>query len=94
MQKRPSITDVQKAYGVLHLLPPMPFPIVRLVYRELAKLYHPDKGGTSVIMQSINAAYKLIESEERREALRKRREEARVRMRRERRRIIRRPTQE
>jgi hypothetical protein len=45
------------AFHDLHLLPSAPPEIVTIVYRELAKLHHPDRGGDIVRMQRINAAF-------------------------------------
>lgn len=43
-------------YADLHLLPTAPPELVRDAYRCLAKLYHPDRGGSTAAMQRINAA--------------------------------------
>jgi hypothetical protein len=48
------------AYAALHLLPTAPPSVVRAVYRELAKLNHPDLGGDVRAMQTINAAYREL----------------------------------
>jgi hypothetical protein len=47
-------------YATLHLLPTAPMPIVEVVYRKLAAMYHPDLGGDLRIMQQINAAFDSI----------------------------------
>ena len=48
------------AYRVLHLLPSAPPELVTAAHRCLAKLNHPDRGGSTVAMQQINAAVDLI----------------------------------
>jgi len=44
---------------------PIPSPLepksVREMFRELAKVFHPDKGGDKRLMQDLNAAYKLAQ---------------------------------
>ena len=41
----------------------LPFPVelhaLKSRYRELARVYHPDKGGSSDEMQQLNAAYRV-----------------------------------
>ncbi len=48
-------------YGALYLLPTAPQPVVRAVYKVLAKLHHPDVGGDPELMKTINLAYEAIE---------------------------------
>lgn len=48
------------AYTALFLLPDAPAPLVKAAYRELAKLHHPDAGGTTEGMQKINEAYRQL----------------------------------
>lgn len=48
------------AYRVLHLLPSAPPELVTAAHRCLAKLNHPDRGGSTVTMQRINAAVEAI----------------------------------
>lgn len=43
-------------YTVLHLLPTAPPELVAAAHRVLAMLNHPDRGGSTVVMQQINAA--------------------------------------
>lgn len=47
-------------YQVLHLTSDAPTPVVRAVYRALALLHHPDKGGDTERMKSINVAFEAI----------------------------------
>ena len=43
-------------YATLYLVTGAPPEVVREVYKALARLYHPDKGGDPARMQTINAA--------------------------------------
>ncbi len=47
-------------YVVLHLLPTAPPELVTAAHRCLAKLHHPDAGGSTVVMQRINRAVESI----------------------------------
>lgn len=58
--------SLRQDYATLHLLPSAPAEVVKAVYRTLAKLKHPDAGGTTADMQHINAAYERIDEKERR----------------------------
>jgi hypothetical protein len=49
------------AFAELHLLPSAPPELVKVAYRTLAKLHHPDVGGSTATMRKLNSAYKLIE---------------------------------
>jgi len=60
---RPATAPGEDAYAKLFLLPSAPLPVVEVVYRQLAKLAHPDlkpepeKTIATQQMQAINAAY-------------------------------------
>lgn len=47
-------------YAALHLLPSAPLPVVKAAYRALARLHHPDHGGSSREMAAITRAYQII----------------------------------
>jgi hypothetical protein len=47
-------------FAALHLLPSAPPELVRVAYKCLAKLYHPDLGGETEQMQALNAAYAAL----------------------------------
>lgn len=47
-------------HETLHLLPSAPPEVVKAVYRTLALLHHPDRGGDTAAMQRINAAYEEL----------------------------------
>ena|SRR5215813_423764 len=47
-------------HSVLHLLPSAPPELVRSAYHILAKLLHPDVGGSTTKMQELNQAYKEL----------------------------------
>ncbi len=49
-------------YQVLHLRPTAPPELVDAAYRCLARLHHPDRGGSTTTMQAINAAAEQIRS--------------------------------
>ncbi len=50
----------EAALVVLHLLPTAPPELVTAAHRCLAKLHHPDAGGSTVVMQRINRAVESI----------------------------------
>ncbi len=45
---------------ILHLRPTAPPELVIAAHRCLAKLHHPDRGGTTAVMQEINAAAEAL----------------------------------
>lgn len=47
-------------YDVLMLRPGAPPALVKAAYRVLAQLHHPDRGGTTAVMQRLNAAYEAL----------------------------------
>jgi len=49
-------------YVVLHLLPTAPPELVSAAHKCLARLHHPDAGGSTATMQMINAAAEQIRS--------------------------------
>jgi hypothetical protein len=48
---------IQQAFAALYLTPDAPFVVIRAAYRALALASHPDRGGDTAKMISINAAY-------------------------------------
>ncbi len=48
------------AHATLHLLPSAPPEVVRAAYKALAMKHHPDKGGSTELMQAINQAYERL----------------------------------
>jgi hypothetical protein len=44
-------------FRVLHLRETAPIELIEASYRDLARLHHPDAGGTHEAMQAINTAY-------------------------------------
>lgn len=51
-----------QTYAVLHLLPSAPPPVVKAAYRALARLHHPDTGGSARLMAALTHAYTEIEN--------------------------------
>lgn len=51
------------SYATLHLLPTAPKELVDAAYRCLARLYHPDTGGTTAQMQALNLAYEQLKQQ-------------------------------
>jgi hypothetical protein len=47
-------------WTILHLRPTAPPELVTAAHRCLAKLHHPDRGGTTAVMQEINAAAEAL----------------------------------
>jgi len=56
----PPRSTLDDAYGILHLRPSAPLPVVEAAYRALAKQTHPDHGGSHEAQKTINAAVALI----------------------------------
>ena len=52
----------EAALVVLHLRPTAPPELVDAAYKCLARLHHPDRGGSTATMQAINAAAEQIRS--------------------------------
>jgi len=52
--------DPDSDHSKLHLLPTAPAELVKVAYRCLVILYHPDHGGDITKMQTINAAYERL----------------------------------
>lgn len=62
--QRSEPTPIRKTdpeFAALYLLPGAPAEVVRAVYRTLARLNHPDKGGDTARMQEINAAFETLQ---------------------------------
>jgi hypothetical protein len=47
-------------YATLYLLPSAPPSIVDVVWRTLARMHHPDRGGDEEIFKRLNVAYQKI----------------------------------
>ena len=47
-------------YQTLHLLPSAPTELVKVAYRCLAQIHHPDHGGDEEQMKRLNAAFKIL----------------------------------
>lgn len=47
-------------YAILYLQPDAPDAILEVVYRKLAQLFHPDRGGDEEQFKRITAAYQRI----------------------------------
>jgi len=50
-------------YAVLYVARSAPLPVCEAAYRALAKLAHPDQGGSTATMQRLNAAIEHIRKE-------------------------------
>ena len=51
------------AYETLHLLPSAPAELVKVAYKTLARIHHPDVGGDTATMQQLNKAYEQIKEQ-------------------------------
>lgn len=71
-KKRPSHSELVVAYRTLYLQPYTPMVLVKAMHTALAKIYHPDKGGSAEVMKTINTARDSIEAEESYQAARRR----------------------
>lgn len=58
----------ERAYDELFILPNAPLPVVRAAYRALARIYHPDTGGSTARMADLNRAYERVLALRRRHA--------------------------
>lgn len=47
-------------WASLHLLPSAPREVVDAAYKALARLHHPDLGGSTAAMQRVNDAYQKL----------------------------------
>lgn len=54
---------IDEAYATLHVQVGAPKEVIHAAYRALAKLRHPDVGGTTAAMVEINRAYDLLTPE-------------------------------
>jgi hypothetical protein len=65
-QGQPSTpTPIRKTdpdFAALWLLPGAPAEVVRAAYKALARLHHPDIGGGTAEMQTVNAAYAKLQN--------------------------------
>jgi hypothetical protein len=52
----PHVVRPDGPWGTLFLVPGAPPEVVKAVYRALAQLYHPDRGGDAARMAAVNAA--------------------------------------
>ena len=52
--------EVRRGFETLGISPTTDIDLLRAKYRELAKMYHPDKGGRKDQMLQINEAYRTI----------------------------------
>lgn len=51
---------LSEAYAALHVAPDAPEAVVRAAHRALAFALHPDRGGSTARMQTVNAALDTI----------------------------------
>ncbi len=51
------------AWAELWLRPGAPREVIDAAFRALARLHHPDSGGSEEAMQRLNAAYRTITTE-------------------------------
>ena len=56
----PSKPRAVDPYQTLHLLPSAPTELVKVAYRCLAQIHHPDHGGDEEQMKRLNAAFKML----------------------------------
>ncbi len=54
--KKDATVNASGDYAVLHLVPGAPLELVAAAQRTLAKLHHPDVGGSTAKMQEVNNA--------------------------------------
>ena len=53
-------TGSPRPFAVLHLLPSAPSELIEGAYKILARLYHPDRGGSTATMQALNEAHDAL----------------------------------
>jgi hypothetical protein len=56
----PRSSQSSNAFSVLYVTSNAPPEVIKAVYRTLASIHHPDKGGDLAVMQQINAAYEEL----------------------------------
>ena len=56
----PESSGTGRPFAVLHLLPSAPPELIEGAYRILARLHHPDAGGTDEAMRALNEARDLL----------------------------------
>jgi len=54
------VREVYREEAVLHLLPNAPLEVIVAAYRAMAKLVHPDLGGSHEHMKAVNGAYETL----------------------------------
>ena len=62
-ERRPEPSPIRandQFYRDLHLLPSAPPAVVSAAYRALARLHHPDAGGDTSKMQTVNGAFEAL----------------------------------
>lgn len=52
--------EASDPWQTLHLRPTAPVELIEASYRVLARLHHPDRGGSGDAMQRINGAYSAL----------------------------------
>lgn len=52
--------EIDVAYRELHLMPTAPAELVESAYRCLARLHHPDRGGSDARMRRLNEAVAVL----------------------------------
>jgi len=60
--KPPPIRKTDPSFAALHLLPSAPPELIDAAYRCLARLNHPDTGGSTATMQRLNAAHDTLKA--------------------------------
>ncbi len=59
-REAPPDRNTSDAFVVLHLRETAPVELIEASYRVMARLHHPDVGGTEAQMKQINAAYDAL----------------------------------
>ena len=55
-----AVPEGPNPYEMLHLLDDAPLEVVKAAYKALARIYHPDNGGSEAKMAELNTAYSEI----------------------------------
>lgn len=55
-----NLSDRLEAFSTLYLIPSAPRAIIDAVWKQLAKMYHPDRGGDAELFRKYKDAYNIV----------------------------------
>ncbi len=57
-----AVPSEAEAFATLYLLPSAPAPLIKVAYKTLAQIHHPDKGGDASEMRKLNDAIETLKA--------------------------------